>query len=241
MTFAPLVLLSGGMDSTTLLRYALEDVNANAHGDEFVNALAVFVNYGQRHIREYASAVAVAEHYGVELVVLDLRSFGESVRSALTSPSVAVPHGHYAEDNMAVTVVPNRNAVLLMAAAGIAASRGMTAVYTAVHAGDHAVYADCRPEFIAAASQASRLGCGVDIRAPFVLTTKAGIADMGRALDVPYHLTWSCYEGGDRHCGRCGTCVERAEAFLLAGMADPTDYADPEFFKQALLDKALER
>lgn len=241
MTYAPLVLLSGGMDSSTLLRYALEDANANTREDELVNALAVFVDYGQRHVRERTSAQLVALHYGVELVELDLRAFGASVRSALTSDEVAVPHGHYAEDNMAITVVPNRNAVLLMAAAGIAASRGMSAVYTAVHAGDHAVYADCRPEFIEQIGRASRLACGVDIRAPFVLTTKAGIADMGRAMGVPYHLTWSCYEGGERHCGRCGTCVERAEAFLLAGMDDPTDYADPEFFKQALLDKALER
>jgi 7-cyano-7-deazaguanine synthase len=200
----------------------------------------VFVNYGQRHIRERVSAQAVADHYGIELVELDLRSFGSSVRSALTRPNeVAVPHGHYTAETMVATVVPNRNATLLSAAAGIASSRGMTVVKTAVHAGDHAVYPDCRPEFIAALDAATRLGCGVGIDAPFVHRSKADIAGIGAHLGVPYRLTWSCYEGGqpdnpDQHCGRCGTCCERAEAFQLAGVPDPTDYADAAFWREAV-------
>lgn len=225
MSAPAVVLLSGGLDSTTALADALTVRPV---------AAAVFVNYGQRHLREQRSAEAVAAHYGVELLSLDLRAFGASVRSALTSPGVAVPHGHYAEDNMAATVVPNRNAVMLSAAAGIAASRGAEFVVTAVHAGDHPVYADCRPGFVAALSRATRLACGVAVVAPFVDASKAWIVGRAAQLGAPLHLTWSCYEGGDRHCGRCGTCVERAEAFHEAGVPDPTDYADAAFWRQAV-------
>ena len=234
MTYSPLVLLSGGMDSSTLLAHALIDPNDS---DRIVDALAVFVDYGQRHIRERQSSQAVADHYGIEWVELDLRAFGASVRSALTRPDeVAVPHGHYTAESMVATVVPNRNATLLSAAAGIAASRGLSTVMTAVHAGDHAVYPDCRPEFVEAISAATMLGCGVSISAPFVNISKADIAEYGATLGVPYRLTWSCYEGGqpgapDQHCGRCGTCVERAEAFSEAGVFDPTGYADPDFWR----------
>lgn len=232
MTYSPLVLLSGGMDSSTLLATALIDPNDR---ERVIDATAVFVNYGQRHIREQQSAVMVAQHYGVRLIELDLQSFGASVDSALTKLDRAVPHGHYAEDTMVATIVPNRNATMLSAAAGIAASLGHTVVKTAVHAGDHAVYPDCRPEFITALDHATRLGCGVGISAPFVNISKAEIAAHGADLGVPYRYTWSCYEGGlsrvDQHCGRCGTCVERAEAFHLAGVTDPTDYADSEFWR----------
>lgn len=232
--YSPLVLLSGGMDSSTLLAHALIDP---LDPERVVEATAVFVNYGQRHIRERVSSQAVADHYGIELVELDLRAFGASVRSALTAPDqVAVPHGHYTAETMVATVVPNRNATMLSAAAGIAASRGHTVVMTAVHAGDHAVYPDCRPEFVEAISAATSLGCGVAIAAPFVSISKADIAEYGATLGVPYMLTWSCYEGGqpgnpNQHCGRCGTCVERAEAFALAGVTDPTNYADPDFWR----------
>jgi 7-cyano-7-deazaguanine synthase len=227
MTFKPLVLLSGGMDSTTALAYAI-DVLGGAE------PMALFVNYGQRHIREARSAEQVAQFYGLTLLLLDLRSYGRSVDSALTGHG-EIPHGHYTADTMATTVVPNRNAVLLMAAAGIAASRGLTDVITAVHAGDHAIYPDCRPEFIAAAKQATLLGCEVGVQAPFAELSKAEIATLGATLNVPYELTWSCYEGDPGgHCGRCGTCVERAEAFHLAHVTDPTVYKDSDFWKQAV-------
>lgn len=223
MTY-PVVLLSGGMDSSTLLAHALNEPGVD-------NALAVFVDYGQRHVRERGSAQLVASHYGVSVVELDLRGFGASVTSALTVAGRIVPHGHYAADNMAQTVVPNRNAVLLSAAAGIAASNGSDRVLTAVHAGDHAVYADCRPGFIRALSDATQLACGIAIDAPFVEMSKADIAQRGHRLGVPYRFTWSCYEGGDQHCGRCGTCVERAEAFHLAGVPDPTSYTDAAYWR----------
>jgi 7-cyano-7-deazaguanine synthase len=224
-----LVLLSGGLDSTTAL--------ATTHATH-TNVQALFINYGQRHIRERQSSQAVANHYNTPWTELDLRAYGASVTSALTTPGLGVPHGHYTAETMAATVVPNRNATMLSAAAGIAASRGLATVVTAVHAGDHAIYPDCRPEFITALSTATELGCGVTITAPFVHTTKTDIAREGAALNTPYDLTWSCYEGGDTHCGRCGTCVERAEAFHDAGVTDPTTYTDPQFWKQAVKEAA---
>lgn len=222
----PLVLLSGGADSTAVLAHTLADPN------RIVDTTAMFIDYGQRHIIERESARAVAAHYGVPLVDLDLRAFGASVKSALTGDG-DIPHGHYAADNMAQTVVPNRNATMLMAAVGIAVYRGATEVVAAVHAGDRAVYRDCRPEFIDAISAASELSCGVKISAPFMHMTKAQIISRGAELGVPYHLTWSCYEGNhEGHCGRCGTCVERAESFHGAGIPDPTTYLDHTYWKQ---------
>lgn len=220
-----LVLLSGGLDSSTLLAHIADHDDVTA---------AVFVDYGQRHIRERRAAEQIAAHYGVALYPLDLTSYGKNVRSALTA-DVAVPHGHYTAESMAATVVPNRNAVMLSAAAGMAVTLGAQRVVTAVHAGDHAVYADCRPEFIRALDHATWAGCAVHIDAPFVQITKTTIAKFAKDLDVPVGLTWSCYEGGDVHCGRCGTCVERAEALHDAGWdPDPTTYADPEFWKDAV-------
>jgi 7-cyano-7-deazaguanine synthase len=220
------VLLSGGLDSTTSLAHTLNT------GTE-VRA-AVFCDYGQRHVRERDSALAVAARYGVPVVDLDLRGYGASVASALTLPEASIPHGHYAQDNMVQTVVPGRNAVMLSAAGGVAQSWGAQTVVTAVHAGDHPIYADCRPEFIEAMCLALSAGYGVGVSAPFVHWSKADIATEAHRLGAPAHLTWSCYEGGDVHCGRCGTCVERAEAFHLAGVPDPTEYADPDFWRTAV-------
>lgn len=215
-----IVLLSGGMDSTTALAWAA------TQGDVVE---CVSVDYGQRHRRELASAEQVAAHYGVPLRVLDLSSFAAALGgNALTDASVDVPEGHYADESMRATVVPNRNATFLMAAAGVAAAVGADAVVTAVHAGDHPVYPDCRPEFITAADEAARLGTGGAVRvlAPFVNDSKTDVARIGADLDAPLHLSWSCYNGRDRHCGRCGTCVERAEAFRDAGLTDPTEYEE---------------
>ncbi len=217
-----LALLSGGLDSSTLVAHTKADA-------------AVFVDYGQRHVRERRSAEDIAAHYGIPLYPLDLTSYGRNVRSALTTGGDEripdVPHGHYAADNMAITVVPNRNAVMLSAAAGVAVTLGLERVVTAVHAGDHAIYPDCRPEFIAAIDMATYAGCGVHVAAPFVTGDKTDIARLAGKLGVPIELTWSCYEGGAVHCGRCGTCVERAEAIHDAGLDDPTVYADPQFWR----------
>jgi 7-cyano-7-deazaguanine synthase len=213
-----LVLLSGGLDSSTLLAHRAAQGTA---------AFALSVDYGQRHRRELDAAEAIAAHYNVRHAVLDMTGWGRLLTgSALTDPTVAVPHGHYADASMKATVVPNRNATLLMAAAGVALSNGCTHVLTAVHAGDHPVYPDCRPDFIQAADIAADLGTdgAVTIDAPFVNISKTDIAKQAAQLRLPVELTWSCYEGGVIHCGQCGTCVERREALTDAGVDDPTIY-----------------
>lgn len=223
-----LVLFSGGMDSTALLARTVD-----REGPDQVHAVSV--DYGQRHRKELRAAARITDHYGVPHTTINLSTLGASLGSALTPASGrgTIPHGHYAEPNMAATVVPNRNAVLLMVAVGIAQTTRHNTVLTAVHAGDHPVYPDCRPEFIAAADTVARAGTAgeVGVAAPFARLTKADIATVGARHNAPLHLTWSCYEGGEIHCGRCGTCVERAEAFHLAGVPDPTAYADPAFWQ----------
>jgi 7-cyano-7-deazaguanine synthase len=211
-----LVLLSGGLDSTTLLAARKDMVG-----------LALSVDYGQRHARELVAARQIAGHYGIEHEVLDLSGWGALLTgSALTDRSVTVPHGHYADESMRATIVPNRNATFLMAAVGVAQARGLSRVCTAVHAGDHPIYPDCRPDFIIAADSCAFLATGgaVEVRGPFLGITKTGIAELAGRLGVPVGLTWSCYEGGDVHCGQCGTCRERQEALTDAGVPDPTEY-----------------
>lgn len=211
------VLLSGGIDSTTALAVANRDEDPQ---------LAVSVDYGQRHVKELEAAKQVAEFYGVKHVILDMTGWGTLLSGSLTDPDVEVPSGNYDEDNMSVTVVPNRNATMLMAASGIADSFGLKEVWTAVHAGDHTIYPDCRPEFIESASNTAFLGTGgsVSIKAPFGKVSKTEIVRIGGEIGAPLGLTWSCYRGLEVHCGECGTCRERKEAFNDSGVNDPTEY-----------------
>lgn len=226
------VLLSGGLDSTTLLYEALD-----RHPNDLIQTLSF--NYGQRHRKELDIARASAERVSVAWSEIDLRSLGELLTgSALSDESVAVPHGHYAAETMVQTIVPNRNSIMLNCAVGVAISQGATLVYAAMHTGDHFIYPDCRPEFIEALNYCIRVAnAQVEgprmprVYAPFIEWSKADIVRRGDSYDVPFAETWSCYEGGDIHCGRCGTCVERAEAFYLAHVEDPTEYADTEFWK----------
>ena len=214
-----LVVLSGGMDSTVLLYQLLQA------GDE-VKALSI--NYGQRHSRELEAARALCAELGVEHRVADLSGLSDLLAgSALTSSEIEVPEGHYAEDNMKATVVPNRNMILLSVAAGWAISSKYDRIAYAAHSGDHAIYPDCRNEFAEALDGAIRLADWheVSLYRPFVDMTKADIVSLGAKLGVPFEKTWTCYKGQDLHCGRCGTCVERREAFYLAGVDDPTTYA----------------
>ena len=215
-----LVVHSGGMDSTVLLYQLLQA------GDE-VKALSI--NYGQRHSRELEAARALCAELGVEHRVADLSGLSDLLAgSALTSSDIEVPEGHYAEDNMKATVVPNRNMILLSVAAGWAISSKYDRIAYAAHSGDHAIYPDCRNEFAEALDGAIRLADWheVSLYRPFVDMTKADIVSLGAKLGVPFEKTWSCYKGQDLHCGRCGTCVERREAFYLAGVEDPTTYAE---------------
>jgi 7-cyano-7-deazaguanine synthase len=212
------VIYSGGLDSTVLL-YELQ-----AAGDEL---LALSIDYGQRHRRELKHAERIAASRGIEWRLADLSGIAPLLAgSSQTSPEIAVPHGHYAEESMKQTVVPNRNMIMLAVAAGWAISRKADRVAYAAHSGDHTIYPDCRPEFIAAMQTALGLADWhhVDLFTPFVGRTKAQIVARGAELGVDFAATWSCYEGGEQHCGRCGTCFERREAFQRAGVSDPTLY-----------------
>lgn len=211
-------IFSGGLDSTVLLAHLLEQ------GDE---VLALSVDYGQRHRRELTHASEIAARLGVEWRLADLSSIVPLLAgSSQTSLQVPVPHGHYAEESMKQTVVPNRNLIMLAVAAGWAISRRCHRVAYGAHTGDHTIYPDCRPEFAAAVRQALALADWhpVDLYCPFIGMTKAEIVSLGARLRVDFGATWSCYEGRDVHCGACGTCVERREAFRLAGVPDPTQY-----------------
>lgn len=217
------VLVSGGMDSAVLLWLLKKDNDVHA----------LSVHYGQRHAKELAAAKILCEIAKVSHQEIDLRAVRVLLSgSSQTDDQVAVPTGHYADPVMRLTVVPNRNMMMLSVAAAAAIGWGgpePKAVAFAAHAGDHPVYPDCREEFVAALGGAMRL-ChydgGVSLVAPFLDKTKADLAKLGAELRVPFAKTWSCYCGEERHCGRCGTCVERREAFHLAGVPDPTEYAE---------------
>ncbi|PZG39903.1 7-cyano-7-deazaguanine synthase QueC [Spongiactinospora gelatinilytica] len=212
------VLASGGLDST-VLAYHLRDKGRRIRMISF--------DYGQRHRRELQAAALVGTALRVTHDVVDLSVLGRLLGgSALTDDSVAVPDGHYTDSSMQATIVPNRNAILTAIAVGIASAHGCGQVALGVHAGDHPVYPDCRPDFVELADRIAQAATANTVRvmAPFVTWSKGEIVGHGAALGVPYDLTWSCYRGELLHCGRCGTCVERREAFELAGVPDPTGY-----------------
>ncbi|MEM7293762.1 MAG: 7-cyano-7-deazaguanine synthase QueC [Pseudomonadota bacterium] len=221
-----LVVCSGGLDSVTLAyKIAVESQ---------LDGLLSF-DYGQRHQVELQFAARCASALGVPHQTVDIRAVGNLLSGSALTDDIDVPEGHYAESNMRVTVVPNRNAIMLAIAFGAASAQGCAAVAVAVHGGDHFIYPDCRPGFIDSFQHMQNHaleGVGeVQLLAPFVHLDKAEIARQGAELGVPFGDTWSCYQGNDLHCGRCGTCVERREAFYLAGVADPTEYADPDFWR----------
>jgi len=243
-------IVSGGLDSTTLaydLRHTGYDVDL------------LSFNYGQRHKKELQFAAAIAKRFGLRHDIINLQQlssmFAES-GSSLVSDS-EVPEGHYAEDNMKSTVVPNRNMIMLSIATGIAISRGAACIAAGMHAGDHFIYPDCRPEFINIVNAAIMVGNegfhsfdGLPIFTPYIHWTKADIAFRAMQLGVPFHMTWSCYKGGENHCGRCGTCVERLEAIYTAGKIfgahgdfippDNTAYDDNEYWKVVIAKKKAE-
>ncbi len=220
-----LVLASGGADSTTLLALAVE-----RYGRE--NVIALSISYGQKHVREIESAKAVAAHYGVPIRFLDLGVvFAGSDCSLLSGSSQDIPHESY-EDQLdrsqgspVSTYVPFRNGLFLSAAASVALSQGCSVIMYGAHHDDAAgnAYPDCSQEFVEAMAAAISQGTGGELRleAPFVSWTKADIVRRGLQIGVPYELTWSCYEGGDKPCGVCGTCIDRARAFELNGAVDP--------------------
>ena len=211
-----LIVLSGGMDSVTLL-YEYQDSLA----------LAVSFDYGSKHnARELPYARLHCERLGIEHLTIPLAFIGQYFRSALLQGGGAIPKGSYDEENMATTVVPFRNGIMLSIAAGLAESRGLTKVYLANHFGDHAIYPDCRASFIRPMHEAILQGTSnaVEVTAPYTDISKGDIARHGKLLGINYAETWSCYEGGDLQCGSCATCIERREAMQEAGIEDPTHY-----------------
>jgi 7-cyano-7-deazaguanine synthase len=206
--------VSGGLDSTVLVHF----MKSLGYDQAIVS-----LDYGQKHSKELDYAKALAQRLGYEHVLFspDLKEQWQA--SSLIGPDIP-PAGHYASPTMASTIVPNRNMLIVAMAATVAVRIGAEAVVIGVHAGDHPVYPDCRPAFIAALSEALQLACNVRVLAPFESLYKADIVNLGNNLNVDFAQTWSCYRGDEHHCGVCGTCVERREAFVTAGVVDPTVY-----------------
>lgn len=210
------IIVSGGMDSITLLY---------DHKDEI--ALGISFDYGSNHnAREIPFAKMHCERLGIKHITINLDFMHQYFKSSLLDGAEAIPEGHYADDNMKSTVVPFRNGIMLSIAIGIAESNNLDQVFIANHGGDHTIYPDCRPEFINAIDVAATAGTynNVKVVAPYTKITKSDIARIGKKLGIDYTETWSCYKGGEVHCGKCGTCVERKEALAEAGIEDKTIY-----------------
>ena len=210
------IIVSGGMDSITMLYEYKERI-----------ALGVSFDYGSNHnAREIPFAELHCRRLGIPHLTIPLDFMHRYFRSSLLEGAEAIPEGNYDDDNMKSTVVPFRNGIMLSIAAGLAESRGLHYVMMANHGGDHTIYPDCRPAFVDAMSQATEAGTyvGVQVSAPYTQITKTDIARRGAALGIDYTETWSCYKGGERHCGKCGTCRERIEALAEAGIEDHTLY-----------------
>ena len=210
------IIVSGGMESITLLY---------DHKDEI--ALGISFDYGSNHnAREIPFAKMHCERLGIKHITINLDFMHQYFKSSLLDGAEAIPEGHYADDNMKSTVVPFRNGIMLSIAIGIAESNNLDQVFIANHGGDHTIYPDCRPEFINAIDAAATAGTynNVKVVAPYTKITKSDIARIGKKLGIDYTETWSCYKGGEVHCGKCGTCVERKEALAEAGIEDKTIY-----------------
>lgn len=212
------IIVSGGMDSITLLYDKKDEI-----------ALGISFDYGSNHnAREIPFAKMHCERLGIEHIIIPLDFMHQYFKSSLLQGADAIPEGHYADANMKSTVVPFRNGIMLAIAVGIAESRNLTKVLIANHGGDHTIYPDCRPEFISAIDAAASAGTYVNVKvwAPYTNITKTDIAAIGKRLGIDYTETWSCYKGGEKHCGKCGTCVERKEALKGAGIEDNTEYEE---------------
>lgn len=213
-----LIVVSGGMDSITMLHEYADQI-----------AMAVTFDYGSNHAkREIPFAQLHCQRLGIRHLIIPLSFMHDYFKSSLLEGDAAIPEGHYAAENMKSTVVPFRNGIMLAIACGIAESNGLKRVMIANHGGDHTIYPDCRPEFIQAMSSAMSNGTyeHIEICAPYTNISKSDIARHGKTLQLNYAETWSCYRGGTKHCGKCGTCVERREALREAGIDDPTEYEE---------------
>ena len=209
------IIVSGGMDSVTMLYDYQEKIS-----------LAVTFDYGSKHnAKEISFAKLHCQRLGIEHLIIPLDFMGQYFKSSLLKGGEDIPEGHYADENMKSTVVPFRNGIMLAVAAGLAEGRSLKYVMMANHSGDHSIYPDCRPQFVDAMSSAISAGTyeGVTLLAPYTNITKGEIAKRGKKLGIDYSETWSCYKGGNLHCGKCGTCIERKEALRDAGIEDPPE------------------
>ena len=212
------IIVSGGMDSITLLYDKKDEIS-----------LGISFDYGSNHnAKEIPFAKMHCERLGIKHIVINLDFMHQYFKSSLLEGADAIPEGNYADENMKSTVVPFRNGIMLSIAIGIAESNNLKKVFIANHGGDHTIYPDCRPEFIKAIDEAATTGTYVNVRieAPYTNITKTDIARRGAELGINFAETWSCYKGGEKHCGKCGTCVERKEALELADVPDPTEYEE---------------
>ena len=212
------IIVSGGMDSITLLYDKKNEI-----------ALGISFNYGSNHnAKEIPLAEMHCRRLGIKHITINLDFMGQYFKSSLLEGGEAIPEGNYADENMKSTVVPFRNGIMLSIAIGIAESNNLKKVLIANHGGDHTIYPDCRPEFIKAIDAAAYAGTFVNanVEAPYTHITKGDIARIGKRLGLNYAETWSCYKGADKHCGRCGTCIERKEALTEAGIDDTTEYEE---------------
>ncbi|PHR64662.1 7-cyano-7-deazaguanine synthase QueC [Pseudidiomarina marina] len=211
------VIYSGGMDSFTVLHHAVR------HGHE---VFALSFNYGQRHVRELDAAARVCQQLGIPHKVVDITAINSLLAGSSLTSDIEIPEGHYAEASMQSTVVPNRNMILLSLAIGYAVSLGAEAVYYGAHSGDHAIYPDCRPEFVEKMNAVSLIANyePVRIEVPYLRNNKAEILADGLRMNLDYSQTWTCYNGREKACGKCGACVERLEAFAANQVTDPLQY-----------------
>ncbi len=213
-----ILIYSGGMDSTTMLY----DYKATI-------ALAVSFNYGSNHnAKELQCAALHCKRLGIRHIVINLDFMKQYFHSSLLSGAESIPEGHYESENMRSTVVPFRNGIMIAIAAGLAEDNALKRIMLANHSGDHAIYPDCRAAFVEAMNRSCQAGTyqQVELFTPYTQWTKADIARRGKELGIDYSETWSCYKGGERPCGKCGTCVERREALRDAGIDDKTEYEE---------------
>lgn len=217
MSNKAVVVYSGGMDSYTVLHTALTE------GKE---VYALSFNYGQRHSKELDVAAAVCAKHGIPHKIVDISAINSLMAGSSLTSDIEIPEGHYAEDSMKNTVVPNRNMVLLSMAIAYAVSLEAPEVYYGAHSGDHHIYPDCRPEFVHAMNGVSKIANyePVEIVTPFLNSSKGEILAAGLAMNLDYADTWTCYNGREQACGKCGACNERLEAFAEQGVVDPLPY-----------------
>lgn len=211
------VIYSGGMDSFTVLNRAIKD------GKE---VFALSFDYGQRHVKELECASKVCSSLNIKHKVIDISSINQLLAGSSLTDDIDIPEGHYEADNMKSTVVPNRNMILLSLAVGYAVSVGASQVYYGAHSGDHAIYPDCRPEFVLKMNEVCQIANyeSVEIFSPYLTVNKSAILADGLSMGLNYNDTWTCYNGRAEACGKCGSCQERLEAFNDNNVADPIKY-----------------